>query len=79
MQVVEVETQEHQKRYVVIDNAGLLVEPIMRFLNYLDRIGAARNTIRAYATVLKQYWEYLSQQQLDWQQITLDDLARFVL
>ncbi len=79
MQVVEVETQDHQKRYVVIDDGGVLVEPIMQYLKYLDRIGAARNTIRSYATVLKQYWDYLSQQQLDWQQITLDDLAQFVL
>ena len=55
MQVVEVETQDDQKRYVVIDDAGQLVEPIVRHLKYLDRIGAARNTIRSYATVLKQY------------------------
>ena len=26
-----------------------------------------------------QYWEYLAQQHLDWQQVTLDDLSRFVL
>jgi integrase/recombinase XerD len=76
MRVVEIETQDHQKRYVVIDDAGVQVEPIMKYLKYLDRIGAARNTLRSYATVLKQYWDYLSQQQLDWQQITLDDLAR---
>src|SRR5207253_10934208 len=25
------------------------------------------------------YWEYLTQQQLNWQQVTLDDLSRFVL
>jgi integrase/recombinase XerD len=62
MQVVEIGTQDHQKRYVVIDDAGVVVEPIMRYLKYLDRIGAARNTIRFYATVLKQYWQYLSQQ-----------------
>jgi integrase/recombinase XerD len=67
MQVVEVETQDHQKRYVVIDDEGVLVEPIMGYLKYLDRIGAARNTIHSYATVLKQYWDYVSQQQLDWQ------------
>jgi integrase/recombinase XerD len=79
MQVVEVETQDHQKRYVVIDDEGVMVEPVIRYLKYLDRIGAARNTIRSYATVLKQYWDYLSQQQLYWQQITLDELAQFVL
>ena len=79
MRVVEIETQDQQWRYVVIDEEGMLVEPIVRYLKYFDRIGAARNTLRSYATVLKQYWEYLSQQQLDWQQITLDDLAQFVL
>ena len=79
MQVVEVETQDHQKRYVVIDDEGVLVEPVVRYLKYLDRIGAARNTIRSYAIALKQFWEYLAQQQLDWQQITLDDFAQFVL
>ena len=79
MRVVEIETQNQQRRYVVIDDEGMLVEPIVRYLKYLDRIGTARNTLRSYATVLKQYWEYLSQQQLDWQQITLDDLAQFVL
>jgi integrase/recombinase XerD len=79
MRVVEIEIQDQQGRYVVIDEEGMLVEPIVRYLKYLDRIGAARNTIRSYAIVLKQFWEYLAQQQLDWQQITLDDLAQFVL
>ncbi len=79
MRVVEIETQDRQRRYVVIDDEGMLVEPIGRYLKYLDRISAARNTLHSYATVLKQYWEYLSQQQLDWQHITLDDLAQFVL
>src|SRR6266702_1433631 len=79
MRVVEIETQDQQRRYVVIDDEGVLVEPIVLYLKYLDRIGAARNTLRSYATVLKQYWEYLSEQKLEWQQITLDDLSQFVL
>jgi len=79
VRVVEVETQGHQRRYVVIDNEGNLVEPLVRYLKYLDRIGAARNTLRSYATVLKHYWEYVSQQKIDWQQVTLDNFAQFVL
>jgi len=79
MRVVEIETQDHAIRYVVIDDEGILVEPIVRYLKYLDRIGAARHTLRSYATALRLYWQYLDQQQLDWQQITLDDLAQFVL
>lgn len=79
MQVVEVETGNAQRRYVVIDDAGTLVGPIVHYLKYLDRIGSARQTLRSYAFALKQYWEYLIQQQLDWKQITLDDLSRFIL
>jgi hypothetical protein len=38
MRVVEIETQDQQRRYVVIDDEGMLVEPIVRYLKYLDRI-----------------------------------------
>lgn len=79
MHVVEVQTQDAQRRYVVIDEYGELVEPIVRYLKYLDRLGSARQTLRSYAYALKQYWEFLSQEHLDWQHITLDDLSRFVL
>ena len=79
MRVVEVEREDHQKRYVVIDDAGMLVEPIVRYLKYRDRIGSARQTLRSYAHSLKHYWASITQQRLDWQQVTLDDLSRFVL
>jgi integrase/recombinase XerD len=79
MRVVEIERQDGQRRYVVIDEDGGLVEPIVRYLKYLDCVGSARQTLRSYAYSLKHYWEYLTQQQLDWQQVTLDDLSRFVL
>jgi integrase/recombinase XerD len=79
MRVVEIEIQDHQKRYVVIDETGILVEPIVRYLKYLDHIGSARQTLRSYAYMLRLYWEYVTQQQIDWQHVTLDDLSHFVL
>jgi len=79
MQVQEIVTQHHQKRYVVIDNSGNLVVPVIRYLKYLDAIGRARNTLRSYAQGLSLYFTYLTQQDLDYQQVTFDDLAGFVL
>jgi len=79
MRVVEIQTQDHQRRFVVIDDEGNLIEPIVQYLKYLDRIGSARNTLCTYAIALRLYWQYLGQEGIDWQQITLDDLARFVL
>ena len=34
MRVVEIETQHAQRRYVVMDENGELVEPIVRYLKY---------------------------------------------
>lgn len=68
MRVVEIERQDGQHRYVVIDEDGKLVEPIVRYLKYLDCVGSARLTLRSYAYSLKHYWEYLTQQQLNWEQ-----------
>ncbi len=79
MRVIEIQRQDSQRRYVVIDEEGSLIEPIVRYLKYLDSIGSARQTLRSYAYSLRQYWEYLVQEHLDWHQVTLDDLSRFVL
>ncbi len=79
MRVVEIETQNHQVRYVVVDEDGRLIGPLVHYLKYLDRLGSARNTLRSYAAALRLYWEFLSQEHLDWQHMTLDDLSRFVL
>lgn len=79
MQVQEIVTQHHQKRYVVIDDSGNLVVPVVRYLKYLDAIGRARNTLRSYAQGLSLYFTYLQQQSLNYEQVTLDDLGGFVL
>jgi integrase/recombinase XerD len=79
MRVQEIVSQRHQKRYIVVDESGNLVIPIVRYLKYLDAIGRARNTLRSYAQGLSLYFTYLAQQDLDYQQVTLDDLGGFVL
>ncbi len=79
MRVQEIITQHQQKRYVVVEESGNLVVPVVRYLKYLDAIGRARNTLRSYAQSLSLYFTYLVQQHLDYHQVTLDDLAGFVL
>src|SRR5712692_8125141 len=79
MRVVEIETQNHQIRYVVVDEDGELIGPIVHYLKYLDGLGSARNTLRSYAAGLRLYWEFLSQERLDWQHMSRGELSRFVL
>jgi integrase/recombinase XerD len=79
LRVQEIRTSDYHKRYVVVDGNGNLVVPVVRYLKYLNAIGRARNTLRSYAQSLSLYFTYLVQEQLDYQQVTLDDLGGFVL
>jgi integrase/recombinase XerD len=78
MRVIEVQTSNHQWRYVVVDPEGNLIEPAVRYLKHLDLRGAARNTLRSYAHMLRLYFEYVQQRGLDYRSPTIDDIAGFV-
>ena len=78
MEVVKVKTEEGKERYFVVDDTGIPIEPILKFIRFKDNTGSARNTLRMYCQHLKLYFEYLEQRELDFQEVTIDDLALFV-
>lgn len=78
MEVVKVKTEDDKERYFVADNEGLPIEPILKFIRFKDNTNFARNTLRAYCQHLKLYFEYLGQREIDFQKVTIDDLALFV-
>ena len=78
MEVVKVRTEDGKERYFVADDDGLPVEPILKFIRFKDNTNFARNTLRMYCQHLKLYFEYLQQRELDFQKVTIDDLASFV-
>jgi len=49
MRVIEIVAQDRKIRYVVIDEEGKLVGPIVHYLKYLDGIGLAHQTLHSYA------------------------------
>lgn len=51
----------------VVDSTNSYVEPIRRFLIYLDARGSSPNTIRSYAYDLRRVWEFFEAHELDWQ------------
>ena len=79
MHVQEILIPNGLTRYIVVHANGDLVLPIARYLKYLDSIGRARNTLRSYAYDLRLYWTYLDHKQMAHNEVTLDDLAGFVL
>jgi integrase/recombinase XerD len=78
MRVVDVVTGTGRTRYVVVDDQGALVEPITRYLKYLDLCGKARNTLRTYSRSLAFYFTFLKQKGLAYEQVQIADLAAFV-
>ncbi|WP_250672711.1 tyrosine-type recombinase/integrase [Paraclostridium ghonii] len=78
MEVVKVKTEDGKERYFVADDNGLPIEPILKFIRFKDNTNFARNTLRMYCQHLKLYFEYLQQRELDFQKVTIDDLALFV-
>lgn len=78
MEVVRVKKEDGKERYFVADDEGLPIEPILKFIRFKDNTNFARNTLRMYCQHLKLYFEYLQQRELDFQKVTIDDLALFV-
>ena len=78
MEVVKVKTEDGKERYFVADDNGLPIEPILKFIKFKDNTNFARNTLRMYCQHLKLYFEYLQQREMDFQKVTIDDLALFV-
>jgi hypothetical protein len=78
MTVAEVVTANGRTRYVVVGDNGELVEPVARYLKYLDLCGKARNTLRTYARSLGFYFTFLGQKGLAYERVQIADLAGFV-
>ncbi|AQS10544.1 transposase [Clostridium saccharobutylicum] len=78
MEVVKVKTEDNKERYFVANDEGLPVESILKFIKFKDNTNYARNTLRMYCQHLKLYFEYLEQRKIDFQRVTIDDLALFV-
>jgi integrase/recombinase XerD len=80
MKVQKVRIPDSNKiTWFVLDNDFIPVDPIKSYLKYLDNLERSPNTIHAYANHLKLYWEYLASANLDWQKVTLEQLADFII
>lgn len=78
MRVEQVIISENKIRYMLVDQHGEMVMPVMKFLKYKDNSGTARNTLRSYCYALKLYFEFLEQKKLPYTDVGIDELAEFV-
>ena len=75
MRVEEIITPENKTRYLLVDDDGEPVKPVLNFLKYKDNSGKARNTLRAYCYHLKAFFDFLQQKEMDYLNIGVDEMA----
>jgi integrase/recombinase XerD len=78
VRVQEVIFNDNKKRYLLLDEVGVPVVPVMKYLKYLDQTGKSNNTMKTYCYALKQYFTYLEERKIDYKEVGVKDLADFV-
>ncbi|ASA20259.1 tyrosine-type recombinase/integrase [Paenibacillus donghaensis] len=78
MRVQEVILNDNKKRYLLLDEVGVPVVPVMKYLKHLDQTGKSNNTLKTYCYALKQYFTYLEERKIDYKEVGVKDLADFV-
>lgn len=78
MRVEKVLTSDNKERYILIDFDGEPVLPVLKYLKFKDNNGAARNSLRAYCQHLKLFFEFLSQEKLNYKDVGIDKMAAFL-
>lgn len=64
--------------YILLDKNFEVVEPVKRFIKYLDNTGKAPNTIKTYSYHLKLFYEFMGQRRIELDVLQFEELASFV-
>lgn len=78
MRVQEVLVEDKKKRYILLNQEGFPVIPVMKYIKYLDKTGKSPNTQKTYCYSLKHFYTYLEEKEKDYKFIRLEDLVDFV-
>ena len=77
MQIQKV-NKDGTMHWVLLDNDMHLIRPVCEFLEFQRKIDRADNTLRAYATDLKIYWEFLEKRSYSYEKASVSMMADFV-
>ena len=78
MRVQEVKLEGNIKRYMLLDDKGLPLIPVVKYLKYLDNGEKSYNTQKTYCYSLKLYFEYLTEICIDYRKVNINILSDFV-
>lgn len=76
--VQKVVTPGGETSWTVVDDRFEPVEPVEAYLAHLEAVERSPNTVRAYASSLRLFFEFLADRGVVWDAVGLDDVGRFV-
>ena len=78
MKVQEVKLENNQRRYLLVDDKGIPIVPVAKYLKYIDNSEKSFNTQKTYCYSLKLYFEYLQEIDVDYRTVNINILSDFV-
>lgn len=78
MKVQEVKLDNNQRRYLLVDDSGLPIIPVAKYLKYIDNSEKSFNTQKTYCYSLRLYFEYLQEIDIDYRNVNINILSDFV-
>ena len=78
MRVEQIVTPEGAIRYLLLDEQGEIVLPVLRYLKFLDTGYTARNSLRTYCYQLRLFFTFLQERGLSYTAVGIDEIATFV-
>lgn len=78
MKVQEIKLDNSQRRYLLVDDNGLPIIPVAKYLKYIDNSEKSFNTQKTYSYALKLYFEYLQEIDIDYRNVNINILSDFV-
>ena len=78
MKVQEIKLDNNQRRYLLVNDNGLPIIPVAKYLKYIDNTGKSFNTQKTYCYSLKLYFEYIQDIDIDYKNININILSDFV-
>lgn len=78
MRVQEVKLDNNLRRYMLLDDNGIPIIPVAKYLKYLDNGEKSPNTQKTYCYALKLYFEYLNEIDIDYRKVNINILSDFV-
>ena len=67
-----------KKRYLLVDDGGMPIVPVVKYLKFIDNAEKSHNTQKTYCYALKLYFEYLNEIKVDYSLVNVNILSDYV-